>query len=105
MVCGLWTFFIELRGPSGWSAWCAKTFGSDQVDRDVDIPARRFRVRTKLVRFLHEALGYFAIDTRQADVEAGSEKITAVCEVAVHLYVAHRLGRPAHISLSVRQPH
>src|SRR5262245_32595150 len=44
--------------------------GSGHVDRNVDVAARGFRIRTDLVRFIQYRPGDVALDTRQADVEA-----------------------------------
>ena len=60
---------------------------SDQVDRDVDVAARGFRVRTKLVRLIDQGLRDLMLDTRQTDIEAGTQKVAAVCEVQVHFGV------------------
>src|SRR3984957_620123 len=56
---------------------------SNQVEDSVDIAARSLRVRTELFCLLHQLLGNVARDTWQADVKAGAEKITGVCQVQV----------------------
>ena len=49
----------------------------DQVDRDVDVAPRGFGIGTGLVRRVHQGLGGFVLQTRQADVEASPEEIIA----------------------------
>ena len=44
----------------------------------VDVAVRDFGVRTLPVGAVHQLLGDFEVDTRQDDVEAGLQKITAV---------------------------
>ena len=51
--------------------------GSDQVDFDVDVAPRGFGVRTQLVPFIHQRPGRFAVHSRQADVEASLQEVTA----------------------------
>jgi len=42
----------------------------DQFSHDVDVAPCGLGIRTRLVRAVHQGLGDFALQTRQADVEA-----------------------------------
>jgi hypothetical protein len=44
---------------------------SDQIGHDLDVAARRFGIRTSLVRSLDEGPAGLPLHTRQADVETG----------------------------------
>ena len=72
----------------------------NQVDRNVDVAAGGFGVRTNLVRFVDQSLGDFALDARQADVEASAEEVAAVREVQVHFGVDRDVGRQGDFSFA-----
>src|SRR5258708_40071852 len=67
--------------------------GSDQFDRNIDVAACGFRVRTNLVRFVDQGLGGVAIDTRQADVQTSTEKVATVRHVQIHFGVDRDVSR------------
>ena len=88
--------------------------GLDQVDRDVDIAPCGVGIRAQLVRLVHQSLGNFTLQTRQADVETGREAVSAASCAQVHfgvnrhvrwksdlpfagreLYRTEKTGRPA----------
>jgi hypothetical protein len=58
-----------------WMTTNSSAVSSDQVDRDVDIAAYGFRIRTYLVRLFRQSFGDFALNTRQADVEASLKEV------------------------------
>ena len=72
---------------------------SNQVEDGVDIATRSLRVRTELFCLLHQLLGNVALDTWQADVKTGAEKITGVCQVQVHFGVDGQVRRQSDLLL------
>src|SRR5262245_55834019 len=77
---------------------------SDQVDRDVDVPAGGLGVRAQLVCGVYQGLSDLGLQTRQADVEASPEDVTAVIRAEVHLGVDGPVGREGNFPLSSGQP-
>jgi hypothetical protein len=63
-------FHAEKRGRSVPRIASRNGPSSEQIDLDLDVAARRFRIRTNFMRFLNERLGDFTIDARQADIKA-----------------------------------
>ena len=52
--------------------------GLDQVSHEVDVASCGSGIRTRLVRYVHQGLGDFLVQTRQVDVEANLEGIGTV---------------------------
>jgi hypothetical protein len=50
-----WPLYKDLKSAGR----TAVSFGSYQIDRNVNVAVGSFRVRTKLVRFIHQDLGDF----------------------------------------------
>ena len=72
---------------------------SDQVDRDIDVAARGFRVRTYPLPSLGQCLGGLLLDTWQADVEANAQEVAVVSQVEVYFGVDRDVWGGSAISL------
>jgi hypothetical protein len=71
--------------------------GSNEVEDDVDVAARGFRVRTDLLGVLDQQPGYFAIKTWQVDIEADAYEILSIRQMQIDLGVNRD---PGHRDLS-----
>src|SRR5438128_1079893 len=71
--------------------------GLDQVNRDVDVPSRGFRIRTSLVRAIYQRLRDLSLQTRQADIETSLEKVPVVTSPKVHFGVDGHVRRELHL--------
>jgi hypothetical protein len=79
--------------------------GSDQVNDDVDVATYGFRIRTGLVRGVCQGLSHFAIQTRQTDVEARLEGVSAVGQTQVHFGVNGQVSRDLDFHFAGRKPY
>src|SRR5580693_3514347 len=61
--------------------------GFDQVSHNADVASGGFSIRTSFMRAVHQGLGDFALQTRQADVEASLEEVSAASCAQVHFGV------------------
>lgn len=57
------------------------------------------------MRLIHQGLGDFAIQVRQADVEASLEKVSAAGYARVHFSVDGQLSQEGNVHLPGRNPH
>jgi hypothetical protein len=69
---------------------------SDQIDYEIDVAPSHLGIGAQLVRSMHDGLGDFLFEPRQADVEAGLQDVCTVHHFAqVHFRVDRRPGLEA----------
>jgi hypothetical protein len=72
----LWLVLVGVVPPSGPNRGGTRSRRYlDERDCDVDVPTRGLGVRARLVGLIDESLRRCGVNVRQADVEAGSERI------------------------------
>jgi hypothetical protein len=77
--------------------------GLDQVDRDVDVAPCRVRIRAQLVRCVDQILSNFGLQTWQADVEAGCERVSAASCAQVHFSVNRHISWESDLPFAGRE--
>jgi hypothetical protein len=70
---------------------------SHDIEGNFDVAASCFGVRTNLVSFFHQSIGYFGPDARYADVEPGSKEIAGVARVQVYFGVNGKVRRQSDL--------
>ena len=53
-------------------------FRLHEVDHDIDVATRRFRIGACLMGGIHQSLSDVAVDTRHSDVETSSEEVGSI---------------------------
>lgn len=76
---------------------------SNQVERNVDIAVRGFRIRTELFGFFNQRLGDAPIQTGQADIETSAQEVVTARKMQVDFGVDDEFGQN-DLSFAGRNP-
>jgi hypothetical protein len=84
---------------------CPLQSGLDQINFDTNVSPYGFGIRTRLVCGGRQDLGNFALQARQADIEAGLEKESTVGQAKIYFRVNGHVGWKNDFHFPGRNPH